>query len=86
MMPREIERKCARDVRNVGHEAPIVLAFRIFAEGVVAHVRDRDALVAQKARTIVDYLDFRHHHERMVAGALKAAALSRSHDDHRDSR
>ena len=56
------------------HEAPIPLAFRVFREGIEAFVRDRRALVEQKARTIVQHLEFRPIHQRCVTGALKAAA------------
>lgn len=56
------------------HEAAIPLAFRIFREGTEVFVRDRRALVDQKARTLVEYFDFKHLHDRCVAGALRAAA------------
>ena len=55
------------------HEAAIPLAFRVFREGIEVFVRDRSALVEQKARTIVEYLDFKPIHDCCVAGALKAA-------------
>jgi predicted nucleotidyltransferase len=56
------------------HETSIPVAFRIFREGTEVFIRDRKALVDQKARTIVQYLDFKPIHDRCVAGALKAAA------------
>src|SRR6185295_1409259 len=36
------------------HETGITLAFRVFREGIEVFVRDRKALVDQKARTIVE--------------------------------
>jgi predicted nucleotidyltransferase len=69
-----LEQATGRDVDLVIlHEAGIPLAFRIFRDGVEVFVRDRAALVAQKARTIVQWLDFKPLHDRCVDGALKAA-------------
>ena len=56
------------------HETAIPVAFRVFREGMEVFVRDRSALVDQKARTIVQWLDWKPIHELCVAGALKAAA------------
>ena len=58
-------------------EAPPALAFRVFREGRPALVRDRDLLVARKARAILDYLDFRPCEELCAQGVLKAAARGR---------
>ena len=55
------------------HEAGIPIAFRAFREGVEVYVRNRRALVDQKAQTIVQYLDFKPVHDRCVEGALEAA-------------
>ena len=57
----------------VMHEALIPLAVRALNEGVELVVKDRAALVEQRARTIIAWLDFRPVHELCVAGALKAA-------------
>ena len=38
--------------------APSGVAFRVFRDGEQAWVRDRPALVARKARAILEYLDF----------------------------
>ena len=58
-------------------EAPAPLAYRIFRDGRVLVERDRAALVARKARAILDYLDFRPVEELCAAGVLHAAARGR---------
>jgi predicted nucleotidyltransferase len=58
-------------------EAPAPLAYRIFRDGRVLVERDRAALVARKARAILDYLDFRPVEELCAAGVLRAAARGR---------
>ena len=65
--------RCHVDIVIVS-EAPIPLRFAVFRDGVDVIVRDRGELVRQKAQAIIDYLDFRPVHDRMVEGALKAAA------------
>jgi hypothetical protein len=55
-------------------EAPAPLAYRIFRDGRVLVERDHAALVARKARALLDYLDFRPVEERCAAGVLRAAA------------
>ena len=39
-------------------DAPPGLAYRVFRDGIAVFVRDRPALVEQKARAILEYLDF----------------------------
>jgi predicted nucleotidyltransferase len=58
-------------------EAGPALAYRAFRDGRELLVRDRRALVARKARAILDYLDFRPFEERLAAGALAVAAHGR---------
>ena len=48
------------------------LAYRVFRDGVVVLVRDRSALVERKARTILEYLDY-----RPIEKALSRAVLAR---------
>jgi predicted nucleotidyltransferase len=55
-------------------EAPSPLAYRIFRDGRVVLERDHAALVARKARAILDYLDFKPVETRCAAGVLHAAA------------
>jgi hypothetical protein len=50
------------------------LAYRIFRDGHVLIERDRRALVARKARAILDYLDFKPVEDLCTAGILRAAA------------
>jgi len=54
-------------------EAPPAVAYRVFREGRILVERDRAALVARKARAILDYLDFRPVEELCTAGVLRAA-------------
>ena len=54
-------------------EAPAPLAYRIFRDGRVLVERDHAALVARKARAILDYLDFKPVEELCAAGVLRAA-------------
>jgi hypothetical protein len=56
-------------------EAPPALAYRIFRDGRLIIERDHAALVARKARAVLDYLDFKPVEERCAAGILRAAAL-----------
>jgi predicted nucleotidyltransferase len=55
-------------------EAPVALAYRIFRDGQVLVERDRAALVARKARALLDYLDWKPVEERCADGVLRAAA------------
>ncbi len=55
-------------------EAPAPLAYRIFRDGRLLVERDHGALVARKARAILDYLDFKPVEDLCAAGVLRAAA------------
>src|SRR6267378_1556904 len=55
-------------------EAPAPLAYRIFRDGRLIVERDHAALVARKARVLLEYLDFKPVEERCAAGVLRAAA------------
>jgi hypothetical protein len=55
-------------------EAPSPLGYRIFRDGRLLIERDHRALVARKARALLDYLDFKPVEERCAAGVLRAAA------------
>ena len=55
-------------------EAPAPLAYRIFRDGRLLVERNHAALVARKARVLLDYLDFRPIEEQCAAGVLRAAA------------
>ena len=59
------------------HEAPAPLAYRIFRDGHLIIERDRRALVARKARAVLDYLDWKPIEERCAAGILHAATRGR---------
>jgi predicted nucleotidyltransferase len=58
-------------------EAPPAIAFRVFRDGSPLLVRDRAALVARKARAILEYLDFQPIEELAARGAIAAAAHGR---------
>ena len=55
-------------------EAPAPLAYRIFRDGRLLVERDHHALVARKARALLDYLDWKPIEERCAEGVLRAAA------------
>ncbi len=55
-------------------EAPAPLAYRIFRDGHLLVERDHGALVARKARALLDYLDWKPVEERCAEGILRAAA------------
>jgi uncharacterized protein len=55
-------------------EAPISLAYRIFRDGHLLVERDHGALVARKARALLEYLDWKPVEEQCAAGVLRAAA------------
>jgi hypothetical protein len=54
-------------------EAGPGLAYRVFRDGQVVFERDRAALVARKARAILEYLDFRPVEETFTRAVLGAA-------------
>jgi predicted nucleotidyltransferase len=56
-------------------EAPAPLAYRVFRDGLLLVERDHGALVARKARVLLDYLDFKPVEQRCARGALRAAVL-----------
>ena len=58
-------------------EAPAPLAYRVFRDGRLLVERDHGALVARKARALLDYLDFKPVEELCAAGVLSAAARGR---------
>jgi len=58
-------------------EAPPGLAYRIFRDGHLLVLRDRSALVARKAKAILEYLDFRPIEELAASGVLEAARRGR---------
>jgi len=58
-------------------EASPPLAYRIFRDGHLIVERDHAALVARKARAILDYLDFKPVEDLCAAGVLRAAARGR---------
>lgn len=58
-------------------EAPAPLAYRIFRDGRLLVERDHGALVARKARALLDYLDFKPFEDLCAAGILRAAARGR---------
>lgn len=67
----DLERATGRTVDVVLlHEAPPALAYRVFRDGTVVSVRDRSALVARRARAILDYLDYRPFEQAFVRGVL----------------
>ena len=56
-------------------EAPAPLAYRIFRDGRLLVERDHAALVARKARALLDYLDFKPVEQRCAEGVLRAAGI-----------
>jgi predicted nucleotidyltransferase len=58
-------------------EASPALAYRAFRDGRLVVEHDHAALVARKARVILEYLDFKPIEERCAAGVLRAAARGR---------
>ena len=73
-----LESACGRDVDLVlMNEAPPALAYRVFQHGEVVLDRDRPALVARKARAILDYLDFKPIEDLCTRGVLAAASRGR---------
>ncbi len=55
-------------------EAPSPVAYRVFRDGRILIERDRAALVARKARVILEYLDFKPVEDLCAEGVLRAAA------------
>ncbi len=56
-------------------EAPSPLAYRVFRDGLLLVERDHAALVARKARVLLDDLDFKPVEQRCADGVLRAAAI-----------
>jgi predicted nucleotidyltransferase len=73
-----LERAAGRKVDVVlFDEAPPAIAYRVFRDGSPLLVRDRAAMVARKARAILEYLDFQPIEELAARGAIAAAAHGR---------
>ena len=53
-------------------KAPPPLRYEIFKNGVLILVRDEGLLAEDKARAIMEYLDFRPHYEKMAKGLMRA--------------
>ena len=58
-------------------EASPALAYRVFRDGEVVLDRDHGALVARKAKAVLDYLDFKPIEDLCAAGALAVARRGR---------
>jgi uncharacterized protein YutE (UPF0331/DUF86 family)/predicted nucleotidyltransferase len=56
-------------------EAAAGLAYRVFRDGRIILQRDRKALVARKARAILEYLDFKPVEETFTRAVLQAGAF-----------
>jgi predicted nucleotidyltransferase len=56
------------------NDAPPPVAYRVFRDGAPLFVRDASVMARQKARAILDYLDFRPLEQLAARGALAAAA------------
>jgi len=70
----DLEAAAARPVDLVLLDgAAPALAFRIFRDGRILLMNDRQRFVARKARAIVEYLDFRPIEERCTRGVLSVA-------------
>jgi predicted nucleotidyltransferase len=67
----------ARGTAHAGSDADVALAYRIFRDGHLLVERDHGALVARKARAILDHLDFKPVEDLCAAGVLRAAARGR---------
>ena len=52
--------------------APPPLRYEIFRTGVVILVRDETLMAEDKARAIMEYLDFKPYYERMARGMMRA--------------
>jgi uncharacterized protein len=61
---------CPVDVVELDR-APAALAFRVFRDGTVLIDRDHQALLARKARAILDYLDWRPIEQRLLDGVRR---------------
>jgi len=53
-------------------DAPPPLRYEIFKEGVVVMVRDETLLAEDKARAIMEFLDFKYHYDAMANGMFEA--------------
>ena len=58
-------------------EAPPGVAYRVFRDGAEIWVRDRPALVARKARAILEYLDFEPLERAFSRAVLSRTVLAR---------
>jgi predicted nucleotidyltransferase len=67
-------------------EAPSPVAYRAFRDGQLLVERDHAALVARKARVILQYLDFKPIEELCASGVLRAASRGREDAARRQDR
>jgi predicted nucleotidyltransferase len=58
-------------------EAPPGIAYRVFRDGVVLLDRDHRALVARRAKAVLEYLDFQPVEELLTRSVLAAASRGR---------
>jgi uncharacterized protein len=68
------------------NETPLTLNYRVMRDGVLAHCRDRQAMVDFKWRTVSEYLDFKPFLERYERILLERAArgeLRHGYNPHR---
>jgi len=62
-------------------DAPPPLRYEIFKEGIVVLVRDETQLAEDKARAIMEFLDFKYHYDIMAKGMMEAIRGAQSRSD-----
>jgi predicted nucleotidyltransferase len=73
-----LERACGRSVDIVLiHEAPPAVVYRAFRDGRLIVEKNHSRLAADKARAILEYLDFRPVEQLATRSVLEAAAHGR---------
>jgi predicted nucleotidyltransferase len=68
------------------NQVPLALRYRIVRDGVLLFCRDRPAMVAFKARTVSEYLDFKpviERHERAILERARKGELLHGYNPHR---
>ena len=68
------------------NQVPLALRYRIVRDGILLFCRDRRAMVAFKARTVSEYLDFKpviEQHERAILERARKGELLHGYNPHR---
>jgi predicted nucleotidyltransferase len=68
------------------NQVPLALRYRVVRDGILLFCRDRQAMVAFKAQTVIEYLDFKpviERHEHAILERARKGELLHGYNPHR---